>query len=129
MYIKLREKKAFTLVEIMIVVAIIGLLVAIAVPNFIKARNTARQNLCYNNMRLIGHGAEQYIIDNNLAESTVVTNAQAAEYVKGGLLGAAFTCPAGAGAYVIANPGTSPTVTCGSAAAHGTYTVSTGLIT
>ena len=41
----------FTLVEIMIVVAIIGLLAAIAIPNFVKARATSQANACINNMR------------------------------------------------------------------------------
>jgi prepilin-type N-terminal cleavage/methylation domain-containing protein len=47
------KKHGFTLVEIMIVVAIIGLLAAIAIPNFVKARTTSQQNACINNLRLI----------------------------------------------------------------------------
>lgn len=124
MYLKLRDRKAFTLVEIMIVVAIIGLLIAIAVPNFVRARNSARQNLCYNNLRLIGHAAEQYIIDNNLAATTTVTTAQAALYIKGGMP----TCPS-SGTYSIGTETVSgdsgPTVTCSS---HGTYHVLDGTI-
>jgi prepilin-type N-terminal cleavage/methylation domain-containing protein len=46
-------RKGFTLVEIMIVVAIIGLLAAIAIPNFIKARQSSQTNACINNLRQI----------------------------------------------------------------------------
>ena len=47
------KNQGFTLVEIMIVVAIIGLLAAIAIPNFVKARTTSQQNACINNLRLV----------------------------------------------------------------------------
>lgn len=73
MYIKLREKKAFTLVEIMIVVAIIGLLVAIAIPNFVRARRNARKNLCINNLRLLTHAVEQYAIEYNASDGDAPT--------------------------------------------------------
>ena len=53
MKITAKKNAGFTLVEIMIVVAIIGLLAAIAIPNFVKARGTAQRNACINNLRLI----------------------------------------------------------------------------
>jgi len=77
-----KMRKGFTLVEIMIVVAIIGLLAAIAIPSFVKSRNTARQNACINNLRQIDSAKEQAAMAGNLADSATPTNDQIAEYVK-----------------------------------------------
>jgi len=52
-------RPGFTLVEIMIVVAIIALLAAIAIPNFMKARHSTQQTACINNLRVIKHAKEQ----------------------------------------------------------------------
>jgi prepilin-type N-terminal cleavage/methylation domain-containing protein len=57
------KKQGFTLVEIMIVVAIIGLLAAIAIPNFVKARTTSQQNACINNLRLIDASEQQWALE------------------------------------------------------------------
>ena len=59
----MRRKGGFTLVEIMIVVAIIGLLAAIAIPAFMKARNSARRNACVNNLRMIDNAKDQYALE------------------------------------------------------------------
>lgn len=90
---KLRKNaKGFTLVEIMIVVAIIGLLAAIAVPNFVQARQTARTNACVNNLRLIDAAKEQYALEQNVADGAAVADGTVLDaYLKGGWDG--INCP------------------------------------
>ena len=60
-------KAGFTLVEIMIVVAIIGLLAAIAIPNFVRARTTAQMNACINNLRQIDGAKQQWALETKQA--------------------------------------------------------------
>lgn len=68
-------KKGFTLVEIMIVVAIIGLLAAIAIPSFMRARLTAQQNACINNLRQIEAAKDQFALENGLTNAAPITGA------------------------------------------------------
>jgi len=56
-------KNGFTLVEIMIVVAIIGLLAAIAIPNFVTARQTSQTNAGINNLRQIDGAKQQWAVE------------------------------------------------------------------
>ena len=58
-----RESSGFTLVEIMIVVAILGLLSAIAVPNIVRARDTARTNSCIANIRELDSAKHQWALE------------------------------------------------------------------
>ena len=76
----MRNTRGFTLVEIMIVVAIIGLLAAIAVPNFVQARNNARKGACINNLRLMEAAKEQIALDLNLGtgDTTITTTSVSA---------------------------------------------------
>src|SRR3990167_7626495 len=90
-HMKIRKNTAgFTLVEIMIVVAIIGLLAAIAVPNFAQARTNARRGTCINNMRLIDASKEQYALENNKDSTVTPVAADVTPYLKGNAMP---TCP------------------------------------
>lgn len=68
-----QNKKGFTLVEIMIVVVIIGLLAAMAIPAFQKVRETSQTKAITNNLRQMASGADQYFIEEGV--TTVATTA------------------------------------------------------
>ena len=82
----MRNTSAFTLVEIMIVLAIIVLLASIAVPNFAQARINSRRNVCINNLRLISAAKEQAGLANSLEETSTPTADQLTPYLKSGAI-------------------------------------------
>ena len=78
------KQKAFTLVEIMIVVAIIALLAAIAVPGFLRARKRSQASRILNDLRMIDSALDQYAIENNKKSNAPVGTADWTSYIKKG---------------------------------------------
>lgn len=100
------RNRAFTLVEIMIVVLIIGILMAIAVPNFVKARESSRKNSCIANLKQVDSAKEQWAMDNKKDAGATVAMTDlvgATLYLK-----ATPACPS-SGTYTVNNIGTNPT--------------------
>jgi prepilin-type N-terminal cleavage/methylation domain-containing protein len=79
-----KNRGGFTLVEIMIVVAIIALLAAIAVPNFLRARKRSQATRCLEDLRLIDAADDQYAIENNKSTGNSVAWADVQNYLKTG---------------------------------------------
>ena len=108
MKINTSRNAGFTLVEIMIVVAIIGLLAAIAIPNFVKARTTSQTNACINNLRQIDGAIQQWALETKAAADAAVGATDILPYIKQKSGGGLPDCPA-QGNYTLVDVATAPT--------------------
>jgi len=107
-------------VEIMIVVAIIGLLAAIAIPNFIKARATSQQNACINNLRQIDGAINEWALETGQSNGNTVTAVSTVSaYIKLNSNNLVPGCPAG-GTYTTSTVGANPQVSCSLSTLAGT---------
>ncbi|HUJ09955.1 MAG TPA: prepilin-type N-terminal cleavage/methylation domain-containing protein [Verrucomicrobiae bacterium] len=96
------QKEGFTLVEIMIVVAIIGLLAALAIPGFVKARKQAQGRRILNDARQMDAAIDQWALETGQVDGNAIITTSAATYLKGAwqntdLLGASYDFTSGVG--------------------------------
>lgn len=104
------SRKGFTLIEVMLVVAIIAILLSVVIPSYIKSTEASMKTVCINNLRKIDAAIEEWAAENHVMSGTQPTQEQEGEiysYIRNGKP----SCPAGGG-YTIYTVGSVPQVRC-----------------
>lgn len=107
---KIKSYSGFTIIELLIVLAIIAIILAVAIPNYSRSREESTKNTCVANLRQINNAVDQWVIDNKIAVGTVLSGSDE-EDVYSYLKGSRPKCPSG-GEYTIHAVGDVPQVTC-----------------
>jgi prepilin-type N-terminal cleavage/methylation domain-containing protein len=82
MHIRVRKAAAFTLIEVMVVVTLVGMLAGISVPSFVKARDSANLNVIRANLRMIDDVKQQWAVDTRATRTSVPGASDLAAYLR-----------------------------------------------
>lgn len=107
---KISSRSAFTLVELIIALAIIAIMLAIAVPNYARSREESHKNGCIANLKQISSAMDQWVMENKITTGAVPSDADE-EAIYAYLKGVRPRCPGG-GTYTMHEAGSPEQVTC-----------------
>jgi competence protein ComGC len=108
---KKKKSSGATIIKWVALCLFIGLLVAIAIPNFIRPRVTYGENACVNNLRQIDAAINEWALENKKTNGTPVTENDITPYIKLNSAGKIWGCPAG-GKYIYGKVGDNPQIRC-----------------
>lgn len=108
---KIIYSRGFSLIEIMIVVAIIAIAISIAVPNYFKMNAISKRTVCINNLKKITAAVEEWALEKNVTSGSSISSTEEEEIYDSYFRGGRPKCPT-AGEYVLYEVGANPQVRC-----------------